>query len=181
MVLSYLLAQLLPWHRDKKGFLLVLSTGNVDESLRGYLTKYDCSSGDLNPIGSISKVDLKSFLVWASENLGMPTLSDIVRAPPTAELRPIESEEKNRSTQTDEADMGMTYEELSFFGRARKIYHCGPLSMFRRLSGQWAHLAKNVVAQKVQHFFTMYGRNRHKMTTLTPRYIFHMLCFWFWL
>ena len=27
------------------GFLLVLGSGNVDEALRGYLTKYDCSSG----------------------------------------------------------------------------------------------------------------------------------------
>jgi len=38
---------------------LVLSSANLDESLRGYFTKYDCSSADLNPIGSISKnVDL---------------------------------------------------------------------------------------------------------------------------
>ena len=39
MVLSYLFAQLLPWHRDKSGFLLVLGSGNVDEALYGYLTK----------------------------------------------------------------------------------------------------------------------------------------------
>ena len=35
----------------RQGYLLVLGTGNVDEALRGYLTKYDCSSADLNPIG----------------------------------------------------------------------------------------------------------------------------------
>lgn len=35
MVMSYLLAQLLPWCRGKSGFLLVLGTGNVDEALRG--------------------------------------------------------------------------------------------------------------------------------------------------
>ena len=51
MVLSYMLAQMLPQTRKKKGFLLVLGSGNVDECLRGYLTKYDCSSADLNPIG----------------------------------------------------------------------------------------------------------------------------------
>ena len=62
MVLSYLFAQLLPWVRGKSGGLLVLGSANVDErrvlvwpaglkkltvffSLRGYLTKYDCSSG----------------------------------------------------------------------------------------------------------------------------------------
>ena len=55
MVLAYMMAQLLPWCRGRDGFLLVLGSGNVDECLRGYLTKYDCSSADLNPIGSISK------------------------------------------------------------------------------------------------------------------------------
>ena len=37
------------WYRS--GFLLVLGSANVDEGLRGYLTKYDCSSADVNPIG----------------------------------------------------------------------------------------------------------------------------------
>lgn len=55
MVTAYLFAQLLPWTRSRKGFLLVLGSANVDEGLRGYMTKYDCSSADLNPIGAISK------------------------------------------------------------------------------------------------------------------------------
>lgn len=41
MVLSYFLSQLLLWTRGKPGSLLVLASANVDESLRGYLTKYD--------------------------------------------------------------------------------------------------------------------------------------------
>ena len=44
MVFSYLLAQLLPWVRQRPGYLLVLGSSTVDEALRGYLTKYDCSS-----------------------------------------------------------------------------------------------------------------------------------------
>lgn len=55
MVVSFLFAQLLPWVRGRDGFLLVLGSANVDEGLRGYLTKYDCSSADINPIGGISK------------------------------------------------------------------------------------------------------------------------------
>jgi NAD+ synthase (glutamine-hydrolysing) len=51
MVIAFLLAQLMPWATGKSGFLLVLGSGNDDEALRGYLTKYDCSSADLNPIG----------------------------------------------------------------------------------------------------------------------------------
>lgn len=63
MVLSYLFAQLIPLCRNSAGSsLLVLGCGNVDETLRGYLTKYDCSSADINPIGGVSKVDLQSFI-----------------------------------------------------------------------------------------------------------------------
>jgi hypothetical protein len=32
--------------------------------------------------------------------------------------------------QSDEVDMGMTYEELGMYGRLRKIFRCGPVSMF---------------------------------------------------
>jgi len=41
------------------GSLLVLGSANVDEALRGYYTKYDCSAADLNPIGGVNKRDLK--------------------------------------------------------------------------------------------------------------------------
>ena len=166
MLFSYLLAQLLPWVRGQSGFLLVLGSGNVDEGLRGYLTKYDCSSADLNPIGGISKVDLKRFLFYAStkEGLNLPILAAIAAAPPTAELEPI----TESHVQTDEADMGMTYEELSVYGRLRKIAHCGPVSMFRKLVVMWPHLSAAQVAEKVKFFFRSYAVNRHKATTLTP-------------
>lgn len=39
MVLAFMLASLLPWVHNKKGFYLVLGSSNVDEALRGYLTK----------------------------------------------------------------------------------------------------------------------------------------------
>ncbi|MDE0298822.1 MAG: NAD(+) synthase [Candidatus Poribacteria bacterium] len=166
MVLSYFLAQLLPWMRGKQGGLLVLGTANVDESLRGYLTKYDCSSADINPIGAISKTDLRSFLRWAVDNLGYSALNDIIEAAPTAELEPL----TETHVQEDEADMGMTYAELSRFGRLRKIHRCGPVSMFERLVHEWSHLAPGEVAVKVKRFFRYYAVNRHKMTTLTPSY-----------
>lgn len=65
MVISYLFAQLMLWVRGRPGGLLVLGSANVDEALRGYMTKYDCSSADVNPIGGISKTDLKGFLDYA--------------------------------------------------------------------------------------------------------------------
>lgn len=166
MVLSYLLAQLLPWTRGQKGFLLVLGSANVDEALRGYMTKYDCSSADVNPIGGIAKGDLKKFLLWSAKALGYPSLTSVVRAKPTAELEPL----AKGHVQTDEEDMGMSYEELGVFGRLRKIARCGPLSMFEKLRHLWRNLPVETVAAKVRRFFFYYSINRHKMTVITPAY-----------
>ncbi|GLU17697.1 hypothetical protein SLE2022_340530 [Rubroshorea leprosula] len=147
MVLAFMLASLLPWVHNKPGFHLVLAGTNVDEGLRGHLTKYDCSSADINPIGSFNKQDLKMFLRWA--------------------LEPIRSNYR----QVDEVDIGMTYEELSVYGRLRKMFRCGPVSMFRNLCDRWRERpTPSEVADKVKHFFKYYSINRHKMTVLTPSY-----------
>uniref|UniRef100_A0A8C2WI37 Glutamine-dependent NAD(+) synthetase n=1 Tax=Cyclopterus lumpus TaxID=8103 RepID=A0A8C2WI37_CYCLU len=168
MVLAYLFAQLGLWARGKPGGLLVLGSANVDESLTGYFTKYDCSSADINPIGGISKTDLKSFLLYCVEQFQLTALTGILSAPPTAELEPLTD---GQVSQTDEADMGLTYSELSVIGRLRKISKCGPFSMFCKLIHTWKDaLSPAEVAQKVKHFFRMYSVNRHKMTTVTPSY-----------
>ncbi|KAG1735523.1 hypothetical protein EDB19DRAFT_1896247 [Suillus lakei] len=160
MLLAYLFAQLLPWVRGRQGALLVLGSANVDESLRGYLTKYDCSSADINPIGGISKTDLKKFIAYARDAFDIPILNEFLSAIPTAELEPI----SETYVQADEADMGMTYDELSW----RK---CGPYGMFTKLVHEWGSFLSPVqIAEKVKHFFFEYARNRHKMTTLTPSY-----------
>jgi NH3-dependent NAD+ synthetase len=39
MVLAFMMASLMPWIHNKSGFYLVLGSSNVDEGLRGYLTK----------------------------------------------------------------------------------------------------------------------------------------------
>ncbi|KZS94636.1 glutamine-dependent NAD synthetase with GAT domain-containing protein [Sistotremastrum niveocremeum HHB9708] len=167
MVLAYMFAQLLPFVRGKTGGLLVLGSANVDESLRGYLTKYDCSSADINPIGGISKTDLKKFIGHATTAFDLPVLNDFLTAVPTAELEPI----TESYVQADEADMGMTYDELSVFGRLRKVDKCGPYSMFTKLVHEWgSFLSPTQIAEKVKLFYFEYARNRHKMTTLTPSY-----------
>lgn len=45
-------------------------------SLRGYFTKYDCSSADINPIGSIAKRDLKKFLGYCAKTFNMELLDE---------------------------------------------------------------------------------------------------------
>eukprot|EP01071_Lankesteria_metandrocarpae_P003181 Lankesteria_metandrocarpae@DN2809_c0_g1_i1.p1 len=194
MAFSYMLGSLLPWVRSMdnvdnnsnsedstavnskfsprhRPWLFVLATGNVDEALRGYLTKYDCSSADLNPIGGIAKMDLRMFLFWASTKIGLGygSLAEVVSAPPTAELRP-RGEGSSEATQLDEVEMGMTYEDLQLYGRFRKLGYHGPVSMFRQLLLYWSTSSASAVSRKVKHFFRCYALNRHKATVLTPCY-----------
>lgn len=170
MVMSYLCAQLFPWLRGNKGFLLVLGSANVDEALRGYMTKYDCSSADVNPIGGMCKGDLKRMLAWVGEHYKIDVLDEIANAAPSAELRPLDEANSQDYSQLDEVEMGMTYEELGVFGRLRKISRCGPVKMFIKLLDMWKTLPPTAIAEKTKHFFTYYAINRHKMTTLTPSY-----------
>uniref|UniRef100_A0A7S2GF13 Glutamine-dependent NAD(+) synthetase n=2 Tax=Octactis speculum TaxID=3111310 RepID=A0A7S2GF13_9STRA len=190
MVMSYFLAQLMPWATDGDdtsaiGQLLVLGSANVDEALRGYYTKYDCSAADINPIGGINKGDLKAFLTWAAQHRDMQVLQQVAEAQPSAELTGAEG------AQLDEDDMGMSYSELGDLGRARKVKHCGPVSAFLELRETWAgqeltpskrsssssaaatappKSQDEKVAQKVKDFYFYNSVNRHKMTTLTPSY-----------
>ena len=53
------------------------------------MTKYDCSSADLNPIGGISKSDLKKFVFYCVEKYNFTSLIGIMGAQPTAELEPL--------------------------------------------------------------------------------------------
>jgi len=211
MVMAYYMAQLIPWATDKAlanqgpgwGSLLVLGSANVDEALRGYYTKYDCSAADINPIGGINKRDLKAFLFWASEKrgpggafCGMSELSGVASAVPTAELRPTKVDDEKVEEQSDEKDMGMSYDEMGDLGYCRKVEFCGPLSTFLKLRQKWAHKTAEwtgpqdndraitpsirvqvqpktfdeKVAQKVKDFYFYNAINRHKMTTLTPSY-----------
>lgn len=172
MLLAYLFAALLPWVRGKPKSLLVLGSANVDEALRGYFTKYDCSSADLNPIGSISKSDLRKYIAYARDSLDLSSavLGQFLDATPSAELVPTSG---NSAAQSDEEEMEMTYEELSVFGKLRKADKCGPYSMFAKLLYLWStqyEMSPREIAGKVKRFFFYYSINRHKMTTLTPSY-----------
>ena len=67
--------------------------------------------------------------------------------------------------------MGLTYDQLSVFGRLRKIHKCGPYSMFTKLLVDWGtSMSPANIADKVKMFFRKYAINRHKMTVVTPAY-----------
>ncbi|KAI1112217.1 NAD+ synthase [Nemania sp. NC0429] len=170
LITQYSLAQLATTARKLPragSALLVLGSGNADENLRGYYTKYDASSADLAPLGSISKNDAKLFQKWAIEAWDLPILNEFLYATPTAELLPLSA-----GTQDDESEseMGLTYAELSVFGIHRSVEKLGPWSSYIRLLGEWKdrNLTPTQIAEKVFRFFRNYALNRHKATIITP-------------
>jgi NAD+ synthase (glutamine-hydrolysing) len=164
MVLSYFLAQLLCLYRTKSnGFLIVLGSSNADESLRGYFTKFDCSSADINPIGTLSKFECRTLVEKIGKYCNRECLQSVVQsllnATPTAELVPLSL------SQNDEDDMGITYQELQTFGKCRTILRQGPRSMYFwlvELAEKNIDFARNHVI-KIWRF---YCSNRHKTNSL---------------
>lgn len=175
LVLAYQLASTITLARNRPGggTLLVLGSANVDECLRGYYTKYDNSSADLNPIGSISKNDLKRWIRYAKNAYDIPVLEEFVVAMPSAELVPPDDK---GHIQSDERDMGCTYDELADFGKLRKVEKLGPYSMWQRLVASWADkktpdgepMSPTDVYRKVRHMWYYFGINRHKAEIITP-------------
>ena len=146
---------------------MVLGSSNVDEALMGYYTKYDCSSADLNPIGSFSKINLKKFLEFSKNYFKFDILEKINNQQPTAELEPF----NENYIQSDENDIGISYEDISYLGNLRKESNLGPYHMAEYLiNNKYKNYNKKKVKELVKKFFRRYSINRHKMTTLTPSY-----------
>ena len=78
----------------------VLGTDNRSELAVGYFTKYGDGGADLLPLGSLVKGEVRDL----ARHLGVP--ERIVAKPPSAGLW---------AGQTDEAEMGLTYEQLDAY------------------------------------------------------------------
>lgn len=116
---------------------LVCSGGNKDEIMYGYFTKYGDSGADLLPLADLLKGEVRELAVY----LGVPT--EIIERPPTAGLW---------EGQTDETEMGLTYEELDNYlatGRASeavkaKIEKAVGMSEHKRKFAPAAVIPKNI-------------------------------------
>ena len=87
---------------------LVCGTGNKSELLTGYFTKHGDGGVDLQPIGDLYKTQVRQL----ARVLGVPKA--LVEKPPSAGLY---------SGQTDEKEMGMTYEQLDAILRGMELNH----------------------------------------------------------
>lgn len=76
---------------------LVIGTGNKTEILLGYTTLYGDSACAINPLGDLYKAQVRQL----ARAMGIP--EEIVEKPPSADLW---------AGQTDEGELGFTYEEV---------------------------------------------------------------------
>jgi NAD+ synthase len=100
------------------GFL-VTGTGNRSEIAIGYYTKYGDGGVDVLPIGALVKSEVRAL----ARELGVP--ARIIEKPPSAGLW---------AGQTDEAEMGFTYEDLE------KYLATGPESVSPDTAARILHL-----------------------------------------
>ncbi len=85
------------YHLANTRGLLVAGTGNKSELMAGYFTKYGDGGVDILPLGGLYKHQVRDL----ARDLGVP--APIIERPPSAGLW---------AGQTDEAEMGITYEDL---------------------------------------------------------------------
>lgn len=93
------------YHASRQRYL-VTGTGNASELVTGYFTKYGDAGCDIAPLALLVKREV----VQLAEYLGIP--SPILKKPPSAGLW---------SGQTDEGDMGVTYEAIDAYLRGEPL------------------------------------------------------------
>jgi len=120
---------------------LVLGTGNRSEAATGYFTKYGDQAVDCNPIGNLYKCQVRQL----ARQLGVP--EDLVTRTPSAGMW---------EGQTDEAEMGLGYDELDAI---LALHVDGPLSKSatRRTLG--------VPDAAIERVVDLYEGSRHKRAT----------------
>ena len=175
MVITYLLAQIFA----KKSFLLTLACSNSDEILVGYYTKYDASSGDINPIGSLPKIYVNKILEYYGHKMlktstnksdnktRVNVLLKTLYAQPTAELQNLK---KGKIAQSNEADIGLTYEQIEVIGNLR-AQGMGMIEVYEKVKQNPLFIKNgnaNYTREKVEKFYHRYSINRNKATIVTP-------------
>ncbi len=122
------------YHYAKMLNCLVAGTGNRTEIEIGYFTKYGDGAADFMPLAGLLKRDVRSLAC----ELGVP--EEIINKPPTADLW---------KGQTDEGEIGISYEELDDIifslgtGKEEKLSHMN-LAKVRKLIECSEHKRKPV-------------------------------------
>ena len=136
---------------------LLLNTGNRSEACVGYTTMDGDTAGSLAPLAGVSKSFILHFLRWAEKRLPCPALSRVCALPPSAELRP---------GQSDEADL-MPYEHIQHIEKAFVEERKAPGVIMKELS-QAHGLAPMHAKAHVRKFFALWRRSQWKRERMAP-------------
>jgi len=134
---------------------------NVDQSLMGFTTKYDTSSGDVNPLGTLNTSEITRICEWFRTNLKWTEIENVIQnhsefVPP---IYGYEDEDK---------DVQLTWQQVEVLNKFRNERLCGPFSMFDNLNEFWPEIDLDLLHDTVKKFFTIYANNRHKTVIQTP-------------
>ncbi len=139
---------------------LLLSTSNRSEGDVGYATMDGDTSGSISPIAAIDKAFVLEWLRYAEKELGIEGLRGVNSLQPTAELRPLST------NQTDEDDL-MPYEvlvQIEEWGiRERK----SPVEVFDIMKEDYPAESLKMWIRK---FFRLWSINQWKRERIAPSF-----------
>jgi len=139
---------------------LLITTGNRSEADVGYCTMDGDTAGSLAPIAGVSKHFIRQWLVWAKEELQLPTLDLIIHQEPTAELRP--------GKQTDEGDL-MPYdllEQIEILFLKEKL---SPGEILDSLVASRME-SREFLEQNIRKFLNLWKRSQWKRERMAPSF-----------
>ncbi|MFN6946242.1 MAG: NAD(+) synthase [Cytophagaceae bacterium] len=147
---------------------LLITTSNRSEGDVGYATMDGDTSGSIAPIAGVDKHFIRSWLLWAEEELAYTGLKYVNSLAPTAELRPPDQ------IQTDEADL-MPYDVLREIEFLAIPEGKSPKEALIRLQEQRPADNLEKLTGYVIKFYRLWAINQWKRERLAPS--FHMDAF----
>lgn len=139
---------------------LLLTTSNRSEAAVGYATMDGDTAGGLAPLAGIDKAYLRKWLVWAENELKIPSLNYVNNLQPTAELRP------DTFHQTDEDDL-MPYPILDAIQKCAVLEYKSPVECYITLKESFP---QTNLKKHIRRFFTLWCRNQWKRERYAPSF-----------
>lgn len=142
---------------------LLLSTSNRSECAVGYATMDGDTSGCFSPLAGIDKPFLQKWLPWMIEQ-GLPSLQTVVDLKPSAELRPLSSQ------QTDEIDL-MPYPVLNAIeGQIRRIHCLDQQKILSFIIAKFPEYSTEQLSEWLDRFFLLWKKNQWKRERFAPSF-----------
>ncbi len=139
---------------------ILLTTSNRSEGGVGYTTMDGDTSGSLAPIAGVDKPFIIQWLKWAEKDLGYKGLALVNDLKPTAELRPVDSD------QTDEKDL-MPYHLLVRIEKLSIRDRKSPKEVYTILSDEFD---KTLLKASIIKFFRLWAKNQWKRERIAPSF-----------